>query len=98
MLFVLLARSDFVLLVSCLFLSQLQWKAYGSDAMAQAIETCFDNALYLRDRLAESEGFRLLLTEPECTNVCFWYIPESMRGQEETEDWWLKLSTVCYLC
>ena len=30
------------------------------------------------------EKFYLLLSEPECTNVCFWYIPERYeRGSPE---------------
>ena len=30
----------------------------------------------------------------ECTNVCFWYIPPSLRGQPETEEWKQKLHKV----
>ncbi|KAF6030226.1 hypothetical protein EB796_011466 [Bugula neritina] len=59
----------------------LLWKAYGSSGMAERIESCFDNALYLRQLLTETPGFRLLFEEQECTNTCFWYIPPSMRGQ-----------------
>jgi len=40
-----------------------------------------------------TDGFRLI-KEPECTNVCFWYIPPSLRDQEETEEWRQKLSKV----
>ena len=72
----------------------MQWKAYGSKGMAERAETCFDNAQYLRDRLKETPGFRLLFEEQECTNTCFWYIPPSMRGQEENDEWWTKLSQV----
>ena len=32
--------------------------------------------------------------QPECTNVCFWYIPPSMRGQKEDEAWWKKVNEV----
>ena len=73
------------------------WKAYGTSGMGERVETCFDNAQYLKDRLKETPGFRLLLDEYECTNVCFWYIPPSMRGQEENKEWWQKLSQVCLL-
>ena len=27
-------------------------------------------------------------------NVCFWYIPPSLRGQPETEEWWKKIGKV----
>ena len=32
--------------------------------------------------------------QPECTNVCFWYIPPSLRGQAESAEWWDALSKV----
>jgi len=72
----------------------VQWKAYGSLGMAQRVESCFECALHLRDRCRTTPGFRLLIEEPECTNVCFWYIPPSLRGQEENAEWWEKLSKV----
>lgn len=72
----------------------VQWKAYGSVGMAQRIENCFDCALYLRDRCRSTDGFRLLIDEPQCTNVCFWYIPPSLRGQTEDDAWWQKVSKV----
>jgi len=65
--------------------------------MAQRVDSCFENALYLRDRIRETPGFRLLIEEPECTNICFWYIPQSLRGQTEDEEWWAKLSKVSQL-
>lgn len=62
--------------------------------MAERIEACFDNALYLRDLIRDTEGFRLVVEEPECTNVCFWYIPKRLRGQQETEAWWNEIAKV----
>ncbi|XP_067946141.1 cysteine sulfinic acid decarboxylase-like isoform X2 [Watersipora subatra] len=59
----------------------VQWKSRGTEGLAKDIEKCFDTALYLRDRLETTPGFRLLISEPECTNVCFWYIPKCMRGK-----------------
>lgn len=32
--------------------------------------------------------------QPECTNVCFWYIPASMRDQTRDADWWERLGKV----
>ena len=41
-------------------------------------------------------GFRLVpeYRNRKCTNVGFWYIPPSLRDQEETEDWWRRLEEV----
>ena len=33
---------------------------------------------YLLLQLKSRQDFWLLLEEPECTNVCFWYIPPSL--------------------
>jgi hypothetical protein len=35
-----------------------------------------------------------VLEEFECTNVCFWFIPPSLRGQKEDEKWWNKIHNV----
>jgi len=44
------------------------------------------------------EKFYLLLEEPECTNVCFWYVPERLRSrnfpQAYTSDWQRELGKV----
>lgn len=72
----------------------LMWKAKGTQQFAKEVENVFHCAQYLAKKLKEREGFRMVLEEPECTNVCFWYIPASLRGQEENTEWWNKLSKV----
>lgn len=47
-------------------------------------------------KLKQTAGFKLI-QDPECTNVCFWYIPPSLRGQEETPEWLDKLAKVKFL-
>jgi hypothetical protein len=49
---------------------------------------------YFKEAIQVQPGFRLVLDEFECTNVCFWFIPPSLRGQEENEEWWNKIHTV----
>ncbi|GLH15075.1 Glutamate decarboxylase [Gryllus bimaculatus] len=61
------------------------WKAKGTLGLEQHIDTVFDNAEYFTQQIKKTEGFRLLM-EPQCTNICFWYIPPSLRGQEDRED------------
>ncbi|XP_025084057.1 cysteine sulfinic acid decarboxylase-like isoform X1 [Pomacea canaliculata] len=72
----------------------LMWKAKGTNCFASEIESAFDCAQYLANKMKVTEGFRLLLEEPECTNVCFWFIPPSLRNQPETKEWWTKLGQV----
>jgi len=56
----------------------LMWKALGKVGMENRINKVFDNARYLTELVKNHPHFRLL-QEPECTNVCFWFIPKSMR-------------------
>lgn len=46
----------------------------------------------------QPEKFYLLSDEPECTNVCFWYVPERFRPrnfpQAYTSDWQRELGKV----
>ncbi|XP_064640438.1 cysteine sulfinic acid decarboxylase-like isoform X2 [Lineus longissimus] len=71
----------------------LSWKAHGDVGMQRRVDHAFDMAQYLATKVKETEGFRLVF-EPTCTNVCFYYIPPSMRGQEKTEEWWQKIGKV----
>lgn len=44
------------------------------------MERFMDLAAYLVKRLLERpERFQLIVAEPECTNVCFWYVPSRFR-------------------
>lgn len=72
----------------------LMWKALGDDGFAAAVDKIYDTARYLTEELSNAEGFRLVMPEFQCTNICFWYIPRSLRGQEETNEWWEKVSRV----
>lgn len=72
----------------------LMWKAHGSNGFENLINNAMDASRYLKETLQVQPGFRLVLDEFECTNVCFWFIPPSLRGQEENEKWWNKMHTV----
>ncbi|KAK7092614.1 cysteine sulfinic acid decarboxylase-like isoform X2 [Littorina saxatilis] len=75
----------------------MQWKALGDSGMGERVERAYENADYFTRRLRESEGFRLVLSEFQCTNICFWYIPPCLRGKEETPEWWAKVGKVAPL-
>lgn len=49
---------------------------------------------YFQEKIAERPGFRLVMPEFQCSSICFWYIPESLRDQNESDEWWLKVNTV----
>ena len=60
----------------------LMWKAKGNKGFEEHIDHIFDLAKFTVDEVNRREGFHLLLAEPECTNVSFWYVPPSLRHLE----------------
>lgn len=71
-------------------------KARGESYMEEMVDNTFDMAELLTTLVSTRPGFRLVPAYEgrQCTNVGFWFIPPSLRGQEETEDWWESLETV----
>lgn len=41
-----------------------------------------------------TEGFRLVAEGQDCCNVCFWFVPASLRGREEDAAWWSAVAAV----
>ncbi|XP_069672798.1 acidic amino acid decarboxylase GADL1-like [Periplaneta americana] len=72
----------------------LMWKARGDDGFEALINNAMDASKYFKERIQTRPGFRLVQEEFECTNICFWFIPPSLRDQEENEEWWDKIHAV----
>ncbi|XP_040901007.1 acidic amino acid decarboxylase GADL1-like isoform X2 [Toxotes jaculatrix] len=70
----------------------LMWKALGTRELEQRVDRALDMARYLAQEIKKREGFRLLM-EPEYSNVCFWYIPPSLRNLSDGPELWEKLHT-----
>lgn len=64
----------------------LMWKAVGSSGLAERVDKAFANVRYLTEQMKKREGFKML-KEPEFVNLCFWYIPPSLRDKELAEDY-----------
>lgn len=60
------------------------WKAKGTHGLEKHVDRVFELARYFTDYIRHREGFKLML-EPECTNVCFWYVPPSKRHLQDEE-------------
>ncbi|XP_014046872.1 glutamate decarboxylase 1 isoform X2 [Salmo salar] len=61
----------------------LMWKAKGTVGFEQHIDKCLDLSQYLYDKIRNREGYEMVFEGvPQHTNVCFWYIPPSLRGME----------------
>ncbi|KAF3421047.1 hypothetical protein E2986_05029 [Frieseomelitta varia] len=60
------------------------WKAKGTRGLEKHVDRVFELARYFTNYIRHREGFKLML-EPECTNVCFWYVPPSKRHLQGDE-------------
>ncbi|CAL4074894.1 unnamed protein product, partial [Meganyctiphanes norvegica] len=67
---------------------------FGSSGLEKHIDRVFELAFTFRDIVVARPGFELVL-QPECTNVCFWFIPPSLRNKSrEDKDFDSLLHTV----
>nr|QJC58940.1 cysteine sulfinic acid decarboxylase [Atractosteus tropicus] len=78
--------------VDCLKL-WLMWKAVGTRGLEERVDKAFAYTRFLVEEMKKREGFQLVV-EPEFVNVCFWYAPPSLRGQEGSEDYRDRLAKV----
>lgn len=81
--------------VDCLKL-WLMWKAQGGQGLECRIDQAFSLTRYLVKEMKKREGFELVM-EPEFVNVCFWFVPPSLRGQQESPDYSERLAKVAPL-
>ncbi|XP_046645873.1 cysteine sulfinic acid decarboxylase-like [Daphnia pulicaria] len=72
----------------------LMWKARGDRGLEEMVDNSFECAEYFSRQIAQRSEFRLVLSEPNCTNVCFWYIPHQLRNCQESPEWWEQISKV----
>uniref|UniRef100_A0A8C8DG97 Glutamate decarboxylase 1b n=1 Tax=Oncorhynchus tshawytscha TaxID=74940 RepID=A0A8C8DG97_ONCTS len=65
----------------------LMWKAKGTIGFEQHIDKCLDLSQYLYDKIRNRQGYEMVFQGvPQHTNVCFWYIPPSLRGLEHNSE------------
>ncbi|NWZ35258.1 CSAD decarboxylase, partial [Brachypodius atriceps] len=69
------------------------WKAVGTRGLGWRVERAFAATRYLLEQVKRREGFQLVM-EPEFINLCFWFIPPSLRGQDSSPEFWDKLGKV----
>ncbi|XP_036394340.1 acidic amino acid decarboxylase GADL1-like [Megalops cyprinoides] len=71
----------------------LMWKAVGTRGLEERVDRALALARYLAEEIKKREGFQLLM-EPEYANICFWYIPPSLRKMPECSEFWEKIHKV----
>lgn len=70
------------------------WRAKGTDGLTAHIENVFHKAEYFTAEIKRRAGFEMVLEHPECTNICFWYVPPSLRGQPRDTEFYERLNAV----
>uniref|UniRef100_A0A8D0HJZ3 Cysteine sulfinic acid decarboxylase n=1 Tax=Sphenodon punctatus TaxID=8508 RepID=A0A8D0HJZ3_SPHPU len=78
--------------VDCLKL-WLMWQAYGTRGLEGRVDRAFAYTRYLVDEMKKRPGFQLVI-EPEFINLCFWFVPPSLRGRQGDADYELRLGRV----
>lgn len=70
-------------------------KARGLHTFESLLDNAMEMSTYMWNLITEKSQFRPI-TKNQCqyTNICFWYIPISLRGLEETSEWWEKIYKV----
>ncbi|KAI4470731.1 glutamate decarboxylase-related [Holotrichia oblita] len=63
------------------------WKAKGTTGFQRHVDKSFDNANFFLENIKNRDDFKLVIEQPELTNICFWYIPPSLRGCENDPDY-----------
>lgn len=69
----------------------LMLKAHGISGFEVLIDNVIDNSKYLEQKIRKHSSFRSVLENFQYTNVCFWYIPKSLRMKSENDAWWDEL-------
>lgn len=55
------------------------WRAKGTNGLEAHIDKLFANAEFFTQQIKRRPDFEMAMENPECTNVCFWYIPPSLQ-------------------
>lgn len=56
------------------------WRAKGTNGLEAHVNKNFENAEYFTEQIKARSDFVMVVDKPECTNICFWYIPPSMQN------------------
>jgi len=72
----------------------LMWKAKGTEGLERHINHLFDVSQYFTEMIRCRPGWELVLREPQCTNVCFWFVPPSLRGLPQDHEYNQRLHKV----
>lgn len=77
-----------------LIIFYISYAFQGTSGLEHHVDHVFDVSKYFVKQIQNRPDFKLVLNEPECTNICFWYIPKSLRDQQHSPDYKNRLHIV----
>ena len=70
----------------------------GTSGLGEQMDRIMQLTKYQVEKMKEQKDrFYLLDEDPQCVNVCFWYIPERLRKMEHTKQKEIELGVVSLL-
>lgn len=73
----------------------LMWRAKGDKGFEEHIDMLWHLTDLLVEEVHKRPNFEMVMENPECTNVCFWYIPKSMQDMDKnSEEYRTKLALI----
>ena len=63
----------------------LTWLYYGYQGLSERVDHAFAIVEYFVKTISATPGFLLVVEDPQCLQVCFYYKPEGFLGQNFTE-------------
>uniref|UniRef100_A0A0N5AXV4 Glutamate decarboxylase 1 n=1 Tax=Syphacia muris TaxID=451379 RepID=A0A0N5AXV4_9BILA len=57
----------------------------GMEGYEKQVDHLMDLADYFTKKIKRTEGYEMVIENPEYVNICFWYIPESLRNIDPKE-------------
>uniref|UniRef100_A0A1I7ZXJ5 Glutamate decarboxylase 1 n=1 Tax=Steinernema glaseri TaxID=37863 RepID=A0A1I7ZXJ5_9BILA len=63
----------------------LMWRSKGMEGYRAQINRLMDLTAYFTARIRQTEGYELVVDPPEFLNICFWYVPPSLRHLDTAE-------------
>lgn len=64
----------------------LMWRAKGDNGFEDQLDKLWDLAALLHKEINARDCFEMVMDKPEFTNVCFWYIPDSLKSLDKDSE------------
>lgn len=60
----------------------MTWLYYGYQGLQKRVDHAYSIVQYLVNKLNNTKGFELVVSQPQCLQVCFYYTPEGYKGED----------------